>query len=167
MEKKLQKISYILQFIDSTRFIASSLTNLVNNLSDGIHKIKCKFGHYDKKCEIYGIKYKYCNCFLEYTRFKDDSTEYKCLCCNKNYQHKFDEKLKERFFDRYKFSNHNNNKFILLFQKGVYPYECMDDWKTFGETWLPEIEDFYCHLNMEDFTDADYIHAKRVCKILK
>ena len=35
----------MLQFIDSTRFIASSLSNLVNNLSEGIHKIKCKQGH--------------------------------------------------------------------------------------------------------------------------
>ena len=29
---------------------------------------------------------------LKYTSFKDDLIEYKCLCCNKNYQHKFDEK---------------------------------------------------------------------------
>ena len=29
---------------------------------------------------------------------------------------------------------------------------------------LPEKEDFYSHLNMEDITDADYAHAKRVCK---
>ena len=29
---------------------------------------------------------------------------------------------------------------------------------------LSEIEDFYSHLNMEDITDADYAHAKRVCK---
>ena len=40
MEKKLQKISCILQFIDSARFMVSSLSNLVNNLSEGIHKIK-------------------------------------------------------------------------------------------------------------------------------
>ena len=46
--------------------------------------------------------------------FKDDLLEYKCLCCNKNYQHKFDEKLKERFFNTYKFSNHDNNKFIVV-----------------------------------------------------
>ena len=32
-----------------------------------------------------------------HTNLKDDLIEYKCLCCNKNYQHKFDEKLKERF----------------------------------------------------------------------
>ena len=46
-----KKISYILQFIDCARLMASSLSNLVNNLSEGIHKIKCKFGHDDKKCE--------------------------------------------------------------------------------------------------------------------
>ena len=32
-------------------------------------------------------------CFYEYTDFKDDLIEYKCLCCNKHYQHSFDEKL--------------------------------------------------------------------------
>ena len=35
----------------------------------------------------------------------------------KNYQHKFGEKLKERFFNTYKFSNHDNSKkevFILM-----------------------------------------------------
>ena len=34
-------ISYRLQFIDSARFMASSLWNLVNNVPEGIHKIKC------------------------------------------------------------------------------------------------------------------------------
>ena len=69
--------------INSARFMASSLTNLVNNLSEGIHRIKCKFGHDDEKCETCGIKYKYCDCFLKYTKFKDDLMEYKCLCCTK------------------------------------------------------------------------------------
>ena len=76
--------------------MANSLSNLVNDLSDGIHRIKCKFGHDDKEMiETCGSKCKYCNCFLEYKNVKDDLIEYKCLCCNKNYQHKFDEKLKE------------------------------------------------------------------------
>ena len=39
-----------------------------------------------KKCETCGIKYKNCDSFLEYTNFKDNLIEYKCLCCNKNYQ---------------------------------------------------------------------------------
>ena len=40
---------------------------------------------------------KYCNCFFEHTNFINDLIEYKCFCCDKNYQYKFDEKLKEQF----------------------------------------------------------------------
>ena len=94
--------------------MASSLSNLVNNLSERIHKVKSKYRHDDKKCEACGIKYKYCDYFLEYIRFKNGLIEYECLCSDNNYQHKVDEKLKERFFNTNKFSNHDNNKFILL-----------------------------------------------------
>ena len=84
------------------------------------------------------------------------------MCCNKNYQQKFDELLKERFINTCRFSNHDNNKFILLLQKGVYPYEYMDDWEKFNKTSLSEIQDF-----MEYINDADYTHTKRVCKDFK
>ena len=40
----------------------------------------------------------------------------------------------------------------------------MNDWEKFNETSLPEREKFCNHLNMADITDADYTHAKRVCK---
>ena len=53
-------ISYILQFNDSARLMTSFFSNLVNNLSEGIHRIKFKFGHH-KKCETCRIKYKFCN----------------------------------------------------------------------------------------------------------
>ena len=43
MEKKSQKKSYRLQFIDNARFMASSLSNLVNNLDKRILKIKCEY----------------------------------------------------------------------------------------------------------------------------
>ena len=39
----------------------------------------------------------------------------------------------------------------------------MGDLEKFNET-LPEKEDFYSHLNMEDITDSDYAHIKRVRK---
>ena len=84
------------------------------------------------------------------------------MCCNKSYQRKFDEKLKKRYLNTYKFSNHDSNKFILLFRKSVYLYKYMDDWEKFNETLLPEKEDFYSHLNMEDITDGDCAHVKRV-----
>ena len=85
-EEITKNMSYMLQFIYSARFMASTVSNLVNNLSEGIHKIRCKHGHVDKKYETYGIKYKSSDCFLEYINFKNDLIEYKCICCNKNYQ---------------------------------------------------------------------------------
>ena len=39
-EKITKNISYILQFIDTARFMASSLSSLVNNLLEGHHRIK-------------------------------------------------------------------------------------------------------------------------------
>ena len=57
-EKTTKNVSYILQFTDSGGFMTSTLSNLVKNLSEGIQRIKCKFGHHDKKCEALGIKCK-------------------------------------------------------------------------------------------------------------
>ena len=56
-------ISCRLQLIDSARFMASPLSNLVDNLSEGIHKIKCTNSN---------------KCCLEYTSFKDGIIEFKC-----------------------------------------------------------------------------------------
>ena len=70
-EEIAKNISFILHFIDRARFMASSLSNLDNNLSEGLHRIKCKFEHADEKCETCGIEYKYCDCFLQNTSFKD------------------------------------------------------------------------------------------------
>ena len=103
--------------------------------------------------------------FLEYTNFKDDLIEFKCLVCNKSCQIKG--KLKKGFFNTFKFSNHENNNFFLLLEKGLYHYEYIDDWEIFSETQLPEKEDFYSHLNMDDITDADYMHTKRDCRDFK
>ena len=57
-KKITNTISYISQFIDSARFMVSALSNRVSNLPERIHKIKYKFGYYDKKCKTYEIKYK-------------------------------------------------------------------------------------------------------------
>ena len=106
--KIIKNISYILQFIDTARFMASTLSSLVNNLSEELHRIKSKLEHDDKKFQTCGIKCKYCDCFLEYKSFKDDLIEYKCLSCNKS------------FFNTYKFSNHDKNKFVLLLRVKHY-----------------------------------------------
>ena len=59
-DKNIAKnICYILQFIDSERYMAISLSNLINSFSEGIHRIKCKYSHDEKDVrlmETYGIK---------------------------------------------------------------------------------------------------------------
>ena len=144
--------------------MASSLSNLVDNVAEGIHTIKCKYGHDNEKCETCEVKYKDFDFFLKYPNVKDDLIEYKCLSCNKNYQKTFDGNLKKQFVNTYKFSNHDINRFILLLPKVVYPYEYIDNCEKFSENSLTEKDNFYSHLNMEDITDADYMHTKRVCK---
>ena len=39
----------------------------------------------------------------------------------------------------------------------------MDDWEKLNETSLPDKEDLYSNLNMEDITDADYMHQNFFC----
>ena len=77
------------------------------------------------------------------------------LSPNKDYSNKFDEKLKKKSKNTFKFSNNDINKFILLLRKGIYPYEYMDEWGKFNETGLPEKEEFYSNINTEDIIDAD------------
>ena len=46
----------------------------------------------------------------------------------------------------------------------VYLYELMDGREKSNEKLLPEKEELYSHLIMEDTTDVDYVYAKRICK---
>ena len=113
--KSVVTISYKIKFTNSARFMATSLSNLVYNVTDGIHKFKCK----------------YCDLFLEYESVKDNLIKYKCFSCKKYYSNNLDENLKKRFKNTFKFSDNDINKFILLLRKGVYPHEYMDDCKNF------------------------------------
>ena len=54
-----------------------------------------------------------------------------------------------------------------MLRKGVYPYECVDNWERFNETSLPSKKDFYSNLNMEDIDDTDYRHGNNVFKGFK
>ena len=44
--------------------------------------------------------------------------------------------------------------FIFLLGKSIYTYEFMDNWDKFNETSLPEKEEFYSDVNMENITDS-------------
>ena len=89
------------------------------------------------------------------------------MCCNRNYQKAVNEDLKKQFANTCKFCNHVIHKFILLLQKGICPCKYINDWEIFNKTSLPEKEDFYSNLNVEDITDANYRQTKRVQKYFK
>ena len=67
--ESIATVSNKIKFIDRARIMASSLSNLVDNIAEGIHQIKCKDYDY----------------FLEYESVKDNLIKYKCLSCNKDY----------------------------------------------------------------------------------
>ena len=62
--------------------------------------------------------------------------------------------LIKKFPNIHQFCNGDNNKFVLLLRKGVYPYKYMDSRERFNETSLPDIKSFYSELNLENITDV-------------
>ena len=53
-------------------------------------------------------------------------------------------------------------KFFLLLRKGIYPYECIDGWERFDGNIIPPKEAFCSELNLENITDKDYEHVKKI-----
>ena len=77
MEKKTQK-PYLKSdnLLTGARFMTSSISYLllIILLKEFI-KLNVNMNTMIKKFETCGIKHKYCNCFLEYTNFKDKLIE--------------------------------------------------------------------------------------------
>ena len=156
LKKKIEnkasiEINYKIKFIDSCRFMSSSLSKLADNLSEEIHNNKCSD----------------CESNLDYIKIKIEKLLLKCFNCNSYYKKKFNKDLIKKLKNTYSFCNNYLNKFILLLRKGVYPYEYIDSGEKFNETSLPSKEDFYSNLNMEDIDDIDYRHGNNVLKGFK
>ena len=87
IENKDLEITYKIKFIDSYRFMSSSLSKLVDNLSEGIHNNKCLN----------------CNSCLDYVRIttarlsslerKNKKLLLKCFNCNNYYKKNFNKEL--------------------------------------------------------------------------
>ena len=143
IENKDPEITYKIKFIDSYRFMSSSLSKLAGNLSEGIHNNKC-------------LDCKFC---LDYIKIKNEKVLLKCFNCNNYYKKKFNQDLIKKLKNTYSFCNNDLNKFVLLLRKG--------EKKKFNERSLPSKEDFYSNLNMEDIDDIDYRHGNNVFKGFK
>ena len=52
----------------------------------------------------------------------------------------------------------------LLLKKGIYPYEYINSFESFGETKHLEKEKFYSSLSGSGITDEDYAHVQEVWK---
>ena len=148
---KIIKISCKIKFIDSFRFMSTTLSKLVDNFSEVLYSDKCT------DCKLH----------FDYMSIKDNQLIFMCFGCKNNYEKKFNKELIKRFVNTYRFCNKDLNKFILLSRKGVYPNQYMDNWERFDDRLLPNKEAFYSNLNMEDITDTDYRHANKVFKKFK
>ena len=91
--------------------MSTSLSKLVDNLSEGLHN--------DKR--------KDCMSYHDYVTIKDNQLIFRCSSCKRNYEKDFNKGLIQRFANIYEFCNGDLNKFILLLRKVVYPYEYMDN----------------------------------------
>ena len=151
IENKNLEITYKIKFIDSFRFMSSSLSKLVDNLSEGIHN----------------KNWADCKSNLDYIKTKNEKLILECYNCKQRYRKKFNKELIKGFASTYEFCNNDLNKFVLLCRKGVYPYEYADTWEKFSEISLPSKKDFYSNLNMEDISDVDYRYANNVFKVFK
>ena len=148
IDNKNIDITYKIKFIDSFRFMATSLSKLVDNLTDNIHNDKC-------------IKCKSNLCFVN---AMNETLLFKCIDYEKEYEKEFNKELLKRFSNTYEFCDNDLNKFLTLLRKRVYPYEYMDEWNKFHEKVLPSKESFYSNLTLENITKTDYAHTNNVFK---
>ena len=148
--------TYRLRFIDSFRFMSTSLSELVDNRSGIFNNIECK------SC-IEKIKINSECCFVG---LRNNRLIYKCKECKEEWKRPLN-KLIKNYPSIYQFCNINLNKFVMLLRKGVFPYEYMDSWEKFDETTLPPKKDFYSNLTLADISNEDYAHAQKVWMYLK
>ena len=131
------------RFIDSCRYMASSLDKLASNLC-GTSGIECDKGK--GNMELINISGDYIallgceRCRTKRTKGLDEGA------------------LKKNF-------NHTSRFWGI--RKGVYPYEYMNGWEKFEEAGLPPKDAFYRRLNMKGISDQDYEHAQQLWNIME
>ena len=100
-------IIYRIKFVDSFRFMSTSLSTLVGNLSNKIIE--------NGKCAS-------CKSYLEFIKIRNSGRLiFKCFDCKRKYQKDIDDEILKNFFfkfrNAYNFCNKDINKFMFLFSQ--------------------------------------------------
>ena len=110
-----------LRFIDSCRFMASSLDKLASNL-----------------CGTSRIRYDTCKGNMELINISGYYiTSLGCERCRTKKTKDLDKGALKKNFNHTSRFWECDEKFCLVIRKGIYPYEYMDGWKKVEETSLP------------------------------
>ena len=143
-EGKTVEVKRELRFIDSLRFMESSLKDLADNpVKDlcnecvRLNSKTCKENYQDKKGDECKCKTKCKDCAYRRSKKGDEM----CRSLNLIY---------------------SGEKRDLLLRKGVYPYDWVDSIDKLSETQLPPKESFFSKLNDEGISDSNFEHAQTV-----
>ena len=128
--------------------MSTSLSKLVDNLSEGIHNNRCV----DCKSSLY------------YMITKDEKLIFRCFTCKKNYEKDFNKELIKRFANTYNFGDNDLNKFILLLRN---VFILMSTWIIGKDLMKHHYLIKSRSLNMENIDDIDYRHGNNVFKKFK
>ena len=74
-------------------------------------------------------------------KLKNNVLIYRCKTCNTQ-SYKSIGAIKIKFPNTYQY-------ILLSLRKGVYPYECMDNWERFNESMIPPKKSFYSEFSSE------------------
>ena len=169
---KKYPIKHEIRFIDSFKFMPSSLESLVGNLAKSSletnsNSFQCKINFFNSDLTKF---FQYITSFFRHisqysTNFFYKLTKFFCpdLFPRKttSFNHNLTQSGPEKFSETKK---EFGKKFKLMTRKGIYPYDYMNGIEKFSEEKLPPKEAFYSKLNDCGVSDEDYAHAKKVWK---
>ena len=157
-EEKEVIVKRELRFIDSMKFMNSSLDRLVSNLA-GLNDVKCTANN---ECKEDNKEMTFLYIDIKYV------AHFKCMKCGVEKTKALNkEEIQRKFKNTYNVYINKDKLFRSLLRKGVYPYEWLDSVERLNETQLPSKDVFYSKLTGQEISDVDYEHAQTVWRTFR
>ena len=148
---EIKPILFEIRFLDTFAFMASSLSNLVDNLHPQAKQIEELVKNFNETYDKQIDKNNYIDIHLKTLNKIHDDNMLKLRKIYKNTSNYFKD----------------DNEFKLMITKGVYPYDFIDNYNKMYTTVLPSKDKFYSQLNDSECDDKDYKIAKTVWEQFK